>query len=83
MNRKQYKTNHKGELIESTLIDFTWEQVRERRDSELKTSDWRFMSDQTPTQEWVDYRQFLRDLPSNFESSNDAADAWYEYNLPE
>jgi len=83
LNRKQYKTNHKGELIESTLIDFTWEQVRERRDSELKTSDWRFMSDQTPSQEWIDYRQFLRDLPSNFESSNDAADAWYEYNLPE
>lgn len=83
MNRKQYKTNHKGELIESKLIDFTWEEVRERRDSELKSSDWRFMSDQTPSQDWIDYRQFLRDLPSNFESSNDAADAWYEYNLPE
>ena len=82
MNRQQYITNHKGELIESNLIDFSWEEVRERRDSELKVSDWRFMSDQTPSQEWIDYRQFLRDLPSNFESSNDAADAWNEYEIP-
>lgn len=83
MNRNHYKTNHKGELIESKLIDFSWKEVRERRDNELNNSDWRFMSDQTPTQEWIDYRQFLRDLPSNFESSNDAADAWNEYEIPE
>ena len=83
MNRKQYITNHKGELIESKLINFTWEEVRKRRDTELKSSDWRFMSDQTPSQEWIDYRQFLRDLPSNFESSNDAANAWHEYDIPE
>lgn len=64
-------------------IGYTWGQVREARNQELENSDWRFMSDQTPSQEWIDYRQFLRDLPGNFENPNDAADAWNEYIMPE
>jgi hypothetical protein len=64
-------------------IGYTWSQVREARNQELNNSDWRFMSDQSPSIEWVDYRQFLRDLPSKFESPNDAADAWKEYIIPE
>ncbi len=84
MNRNHVVFNHLGEqIVPIYKKDVTWEEVRERRNRELKKSDWRFMSDQTPSQEWVDYRQFLRDLPSNFESSNDAADAWNEYNIPE
>ncbi len=84
MNRNHVVFNHLGEqIVPIYKKDVTWEEVRERRNNELKNSDWRFMSDQSPSQEWIDYRQFLRDLPSNFESSNDAADAWYEYNVPE
>jgi hypothetical protein len=76
--------NHLGEqIVPIYKKDVTWEEVRERRNRELKNSDWRFMSDQSPSQEWIDYRQFLRDLPSNFESSNDAADSWHEYDIPE
>ena len=41
------------------------------------------MSDQTPSQNWVDFRVFLRDLPQNYESANDAADALNEYDIPE
>lgn len=49
------------------------------------------MSDQSPSQEWVDYRQFLRDLPQNHfdvsdeisQGANAAADAWNDYTKPE
>ena len=58
-------------------------ELRFERNNTLNHSDWRFMSDQTPSQEWIDYRQFLRDLPQNYETANEAADAWNEYNIPE
>lgn len=82
INRKRIKYSG-TEIISESFIEVSWEHLRRERNKELKNSDWRFMSDQSPSQEWIDYRQFLRDLPSNFESSNDAADAWNEYNLPE
>ena len=39
--------------------------LRTKRNQLLAETDWRFMSDQTPTKEWIDYRQALRDLPNN------------------
>ena len=79
------------EIIESGKIDVTWSDVRFKRRKALKKSDWRFMSDQSPSQEWIDYRQFLRDLPQNYydesdevsQGANAAADAWEEYVKPE
>ena len=62
--------------------EVNWQYVRQNRDAILSQSDWRFMSDQTPSQEWIDYRMFLRDLPQNYDSANDAADAWKEYTIP-
>lgn len=38
--------------------------VRASRDAKLAETDWRFRSDLTPSQEWIDYCQALRDLPS-------------------
>jgi hypothetical protein len=38
--------------------------VRTTRDDKLKATDWRFRSDMNPSQEWKDYCQALRDLPS-------------------
>tara|TARA_R100000700_G_C3173463_1_gene147989 strand:- start:1840 stop:2094 length:255 start_codon:yes stop_codon:yes gene_type:complete len=67
----------------TTLLDISWDELRFERNSTLNHSDWRFMSDQTPSQEWIDYRQFLRDLPQNYDTANEAADAWNEYNKPE
>jgi len=64
-------------------IILEWSDVRKGRDTELNKTDWRFMSDQSPSQEWIDYRQFLRDLPQNYETANAAADAWHEYDIPE
>jgi len=38
--------------------------VRSNRDAKLSATDWRFRSDMTPSQEWKDYCQALRDIPS-------------------
>jgi hypothetical protein len=70
-------------VVETIQKDITWSILRDERDRELDRTDWRFMSDQTPSQAWIDYRAFLRQLPQNFESANDAADAWAAYTLPE
>ena len=38
--------------------------LREERNRRIAETDWRFRSDLTPSQEWIDYSQALRDLPS-------------------
>jgi hypothetical protein len=38
--------------------------VRQQRDSKLAKTDWRFRSDLTPSQAWIDYCQALRDIPT-------------------
>jgi len=40
--------------------------LREERNRRLQETDWRFRSDLTPSQEWIDYCQALRDLPATF-----------------
>ena len=79
------------EIIEDEMVNVTWRFVRSKRDEELSRTDWRFMSDQSPSQEWVDYRIFLRDLPQNYfdesdevsQGANAAADQWAAYEKPE
>lgn len=38
--------------------------VRNERNRKLSATDWRFRSDLTPSQDWIDYCQALRDIPS-------------------
>jgi hypothetical protein len=38
--------------------------VRNERNRKLSETDWRFRSDLTPSQEWIDYCQALRDVPA-------------------
>jgi hypothetical protein len=38
--------------------------MRDDRNRRLSETDWRFRSDMTPSQEWKDYCQALRDLPA-------------------
>jgi len=91
MNRSQEFFNAQGELIDTVYNDVSWDILRSLRDEELKNSDWRFMSDQSPSDEWIAYRVFLRDLPQNFfdesdepsQGANAAADAWNELEIPE
>ena len=72
-----------NELISENVINIEWDELKTIRQEHLELSDWRFLYDQSPSQEWIDYRQFLRDLPQNFTEANDAADAWNEYEIPE
>lgn len=37
--------------------------VRQNRDRLLAATDWRFRSDMTPSQAWIEYCQALRDIP--------------------
>ena len=77
--------------VHSHEVNVDWIFIRRQRNKELSRSDWRFMSDQSPSQEWIDYRQFLRDLPQNYfdesdevsQGANAAADAWNDYARPE
>ena len=71
------------QIIETTLNDISWEQLRSNRDSELVRTDPWAMSDRTMSQEQIDYRQFLRDLPGDNDSANDAADSWAAFEIPE
>ena len=77
--------DHEGNIISQTELDVDWITLRTERNQELDRTDWRFMSDQTPSQEWIDYRQFLRDLPENYpgDLANDACDALEAYTKPE
>jgi len=38
--------------------------IRDQRNRLLSETDWRFRSDMNPSQEWKDYCQALRDVPS-------------------
>jgi hypothetical protein len=46
-------------------------QLRIQRNQLLSQTDWRFRSDLTPSQAWIDYCQALRDLPANSTPSLD------------
>ena len=82
MNRKKVEYNEL-QIANISFRNVTWDEVRKVRNIQLSKTDWRFVSDQTPSQEWIEYRQFLRDLPQQFTEANEAADAWNEYEIPE
>lgn len=67
----------------SEPFDVDWDFVRSLRNQALKDTDWWAVKDLTMSQAKKDYRIFLRDLPQNYESANDAADAWAAYEIPE
>ena len=45
--------------------------LREERDRLIAFTDWRFRSDLSPSQAWIDYSQSLRDLPATASPSLD------------
>ena len=52
----------------------TWDEIRAQRDALLKESDWTALTDVDPkpsAEAWVQYRQALRDLTSNYSSPED------------
>mgnify|MGYP006229678263 CR=1 FL=1 len=83
MYDRKIETYENGILIETSYGDVSWESVRLMRDNELKNTDWWAMKDLTMSQAKKDYRKFLRDLPQNYETANEACDAWMAYEKPE
>jgi len=71
-----------GDTVEHTR-DVDWLELRHTRDAELVRTDPWALTDRTMSQEQIDYRQFLRDLPGDNDSPNDAADAWAAFEVPE
>lgn len=69
-------------VLEIVSHDVSWKQLRDARDQELQSSDWRAVKDRVLPNPWKEYRKFLRDLPQNFETANEAADAWAAYEIP-
>ena len=39
--------------------------LRIERNKKIALTDWRVLPDQTPTDDWINYRQALRDLPAS------------------
>lgn len=76
---------HRQETLDgvTTKFDVTWEDVRQNRDMELIRTDPWALKDRVMSQKKKDYRAFLRNLPQNYATANEAADAWSEYEIPE
>lgn len=51
-------------LQDQRPLDVASDAQRRERDRRLAATDWRFRSDQSPSQAWIDYCQALRDLPA-------------------
>jgi len=80
---RDFEEYQNGELISSGQHDLDWKHLRKMRDDALKDSDWRALKDVVLPNPWKDFRTFLRNLPQNFDSANNAADAWADYDIPE
>lgn len=46
----------------ANAVPRAWAEVRTKRNGLIAATDWRFRSDQTPSQAWIDYCQALRDI---------------------
>ena len=72
-----WQTVHRPVLadeFEDTVTE-KWEQVRQKRNNLLSQSDWTVLIDSPLTdekkQEYITYRQDLRDLPSKYNNPDD------------
>ena len=55
---------------EAAAPDRAFSALRYERNIKLAETDWRFRSDLSPSQEWIDYSQTLRDLPAQYTSES-------------
>jgi len=75
MNRRVLIYDGK-DVIDDSMREVEWHEVRAARDQALIDSDWRAVKDRVLPTAWKDYRQALRDLPQDHAEANDAADSW-------
>lgn len=50
----------------------TWDEVRYLRNKWIAKTDFHFLSDNSGSDELIAYRQFLRDVPQNYETADEA-----------
>ena len=50
--------------------EIKWRLIRTQRDEKLRETDWRASSDLTLSDAWKNYRQALRDVPSQSDVDN-------------
>ena len=55
---------------QADLISAQWSRVRMERNMLLQQTDWRASSDLTLSDDWKDYRQALRDIPTQSDPFN-------------
>jgi len=67
--------NQARDAVEQEWSDGQFEReingLRQQRNARLAVTDYRALSDQSLTQEWLDYRQQLRDLTLGLETVED------------
>ena len=80
---RSWQTFRGSELIDSGMFEVSWDELRSKRNAELVRTDPWALTDRTMSQAQTDYRTFLRDLPGDHDSANEAADAWAAYEIPE
>ena len=61
------------QLFETTKFDMAMENLRKQRNIKLSETDFYALSDVTMSSEMSTYRQALRNLPSNYTTSDSAA----------
>ena len=64
------------DVIDDSMREVEWHEVRAARNQALVDSDWRALKDVVLSNAWKLYRQSLRDLPQDHAESNDAADSF-------
>ena len=72
-----------SDIVETIEHEVDWFYVRKLRNNELKRTDFWALKDLTMSQEKKDYRIFLRNLPQEYDTANEAYDALDNYNKPE
>tara|TARA_B100000927_G_C16116497_1_gene329373 strand:+ start:100 stop:534 length:435 start_codon:yes stop_codon:yes gene_type:complete len=55
---------------QTALINQQWANIRFQRDRKLQETDWRASSDLTLSDDWKNYRQALRDVPTQSDPYN-------------
>ena len=55
---------------DAEILANKWQSIRAQRDGKLLETDWRATSDRTLSDSWRDYRQALRDVPTQSDPDN-------------
>jgi len=73
---RSVRINADGSETELPDVEIPWKHVRYLRDKDLSLCDWRAGKDVVLSTAWKEYRQALRDLPSDNSSTDECFENW-------